>query len=270
MRRPGGDLDRADRRPATQAGPLRTAIDTVPFLKRARSARRVRIVPKRGAAGVDRRTQRLPNPARQAAYPGVAHVRCPRGRMDARNKQRFVAVDVAEAGNHPLIEKQGLDLPAPATQTPQRRNADGQGIRPGRRQAGGRTVRPGVKPDAAEPPRIADAKVGGAPRKTHANVRVASQRRAARFELRPTAHPEVNDQFSRRPERKDDSLSDAFDAVETAARQSALKRPPAPAHVIRPGNPYRRHHRSDQRTTKLAHDRLNFGQLGHRRIVAIR
>lgn len=102
----GGLLDR----PAAGGARLALAVvDIEVFLMVTGFARAVAVVAEGRAAVCDAFAQDLPDSFCQAPALCCAQAACRAARVDPREEQGFVGVDVAEPGDAALIEQEGLD-----------------------------------------------------------------------------------------------------------------------------------------------------------------
>ena len=205
----------------------------------------------------------------------LAHAARRSGRVDPGAKQRLGDVDVAEAGDAPLIHQERLDRGADTgerrgqrgrVQARQRVRSDARERRRRRKRSSGR--------NPAEATRIDEAQLVAA-REPERDVCVRRARGAGRLDAQPPGHAEVDQHAAR--------IGSPCDACATATRMNlpirrtpAIARPIATARRPRTSTLRRRCsgwplHQTDsmrrprRRGRQPAHDRLDLGQLRHRR-----
>lgn len=103
------------RRAAGEAGEVATAVDAVRLGRGARAAQGVDVVAERAAALGDGVVEHVTNALGERVPVAFAEVACLREGVELGEKERFVRVDVAHAGEHGLVEQDGLDGASGAT-----------------------------------------------------------------------------------------------------------------------------------------------------------
>src|SRR5580698_5296832 len=108
----GGSLtlfDAPDRATADTAGAARTLVHVQPLAEIAGTAVGADVIAQRGAAGTDGCIERGAHRTHQAHAVGARQPPCATPRTDARAKQGFAGVDVADAGDQPPVHEHLLD-----------------------------------------------------------------------------------------------------------------------------------------------------------------
>jgi len=249
----------------------------VPPLERAGIAARAAVVAERGSARPDRGAQDPPQMAMQLRHRRAGEVGGAREGVDPRRPQDLVDVDVAETGDHRLIEQQRLHAAATAEPAAELGEGDPERVRAERARAravaGARGARgsgsgAAVHPDAAEPPRIADAQLVVAARERDPQVRVAPERCPARRQGDAAAHAEVQDHHARRREVQREPLPVPLDARHAPPDEVRRRRGGRRHDVVRTRHVHGGERRADEVAREVARDRLDLRQLRHAAIVA--
>ena len=159
-RAPSADPDAPDRRPAGQAGLPLPAVDLVKRLEIAQARRRGPCNPGSTSPSGDGPSENGPRRPPQRPEHRVAEGGGRGQRMDPRPEEDLVGVDVADAGDDPLVEEEALDAPLPAAKAPGERGPEsisrGSGpsaveLRGGTRRTRPETAQEAEFPDVAEP-----------------------------------------------------------------------------------------------------------------------
>jgi hypothetical protein len=103
------------RRAAGEARQITTAVDPVRLGRGARAAQGVDVVAERAASLGDGVAEHVTNALGERVPLALAEVACLREGVELGEKERFIRVDVAHAGEHGLVEQDGLDGASGAT-----------------------------------------------------------------------------------------------------------------------------------------------------------
>ena len=96
----------------------------------AGDARAGAMVAQRASAVIGGTVQDLADGVREPFQPLWAKVRAPGARIDPRDVQRFIRIDVPDAGHHPLVQQRGLDGTRSGQPTLERSRPQRQPVRP--------------------------------------------------------------------------------------------------------------------------------------------
>src|SRR5262249_16070939 len=115
----GGTIERApiadrhplDRARTNSAGFAGAVINAQMILKLARFVVGVAVIRKRRAAPADGVAKQLRNQPRQYCHLAPRQTMRARGRLDAGERENLIRIDIAEAGDDLLVEKQIADAP---------------------------------------------------------------------------------------------------------------------------------------------------------------
>ena len=232
-------------------------------LKPARRTARTAVVSNRGAFGSDGGAK---NPAnRPPQPPDFVGAQCgcfPEG-MDARLKERFVAIDISQPGQRVLIEQQRLDRPLRAQDPPEAREIRRENVTPDRGQRFSHREFASIKqPEAAEAPRVAKTQLSALALQVDDQVRVPSRRFVARPDAQRTGHPQMCEE-TQSPRQFDlDPLPNAANRPNQASRQQPFRRTRVPVNDVAPGDADAPKPRTPQIVPQGANQGFDFGQLG--------
>ena len=190
--------------------------------------------------------------------------------MDAGVKQDLVGVDIADAGDDPLVEQAGLDASAPAGEGfPELGEPEGQGLGPepaelrGRPGFGGRE-----RHGEPELPDVAEAEFAAGIPESDGQVGVLVARSARFAEKQLAGHLEVEEEGQPPREVDDDHLTPAPDAENRPAPERPQARRSGTADDRRKKDPDLPDLPPGQPGPEAADDGLDFGELGHGPILA--
>ena len=170
-----GEEGVGQRRAAGEAGEVAAAVDAVGLGCGARAAQGVDVVAERAAPLGDGGMEHLANALGERVPLAIGEVACQRERMEPGEKEGFVRVDVAHAGEDGLVEQHGLDgASGMAGGTEQIGALDGERIGAEVLPQGGvEKFEVGGRANAAEPTRVAKEHGGGVvdgPQRVHMGV----------------------------------------------------------------------------------------------------
>lgn len=254
------------------AGCPAAAVDLMAVLEGALPTPSIAVVPKGAAASVDRPLEGVADRLGEAVDPTCGEVAGRFDRMDPRREQGLVCVDVADAGDQPLVHQGGLDRSAGASKRPmQARAVDRAGIRAKRRPQGAlKRGEVGGAPHSTKAPWVDEAQrdastVRGPKRPAQVLVGVGRQTPRPLERLRPEAsgHPQMHaDGTAGRLDRE--LLAMAVQGDNGAApEQRCGDRPTGAPHDVAPPALHQKHLATNQKWGDRAADRLDFGQFRH-------
>jgi hypothetical protein len=141
-------------------------------------------------------------------------------RVDARGMESFVAVDVPQPGDNPLIQQQGFDLPAPVEHPGEFREGGIERLDAHLPDRLGFVGRPFDKrPHPSETPWIAKAKFQASVIQANAQVGVRGHGLPGRMERQPSGHAQAKDQPALRGQIDHHPLGPPADADHPAVGQ---------------------------------------------------
>lgn len=190
---PAGDADAADCPAATGTGQSLPSVHTEVVLKGAFQSFSIPVVAHRRSLEPDRLFQDERDHPPQPEETPAAQVLDLRLRMNAGRKQDFIGIDVADPGDHVLVEKEGFDPAAAAgKKSPEAGGIQVERIRPKPAQL----YRPGrsrghERADKPEFPNVLKTKIVTGPAKRNDQMSMLGRRRLFRTEEQTARHLEV-------------------------------------------------------------------------------
>ncbi len=189
MRGSRGDDDANDGRLAARAGLALSLIHTMLALKAARLTIGCAVVHQGGSAGFDGGTQYALNAAQQFGRLFARQVTCAAARVNACAVERFVAIDVAQPGDHTLIEKKGFDLAVSFQDASEASQVDLERFLTEWGESFALIAFGAIQqPDSAKTSRVTKAQLVGCIAKRDTQMGVSSQRSAGRVDRDASCH----------------------------------------------------------------------------------
>ncbi len=187
---PSADHDAADRHSAARTRKPRSGVCLEARLELARMALDVNVVAEARSLQLNRPPQNAADNEEQSLGCGSGKRSGRRLRMNARCKQRFIRVDVAQARQHPLVQKPSLDRAAPTAEGVLKLpGCNFQGVRAEGAKNSLRLARRAAT-EHSEPPWIAEAQLFAVFAEADPHVRMWQDRRMASRDNKLPRHAE--------------------------------------------------------------------------------